>query len=386
MKKLFSLTLALLLILSMTATAFADDEVIEEPGQGGQPTEWNGTYTPTTSTQFTEIIKTYNSDGNVVVNETLTFTSEYSKSNPDVIVDSEGNVTNTPANLTVADLTVNSLTKNETTGKYEAGKLTVTIPALSAAGIYEWTIKETEGNTAGVGYSSAEIHVTALVEYDNSSHALKLASTTSYIKSENNKKADTFENTFNSGSFTVAKDVEGNMASESETFDIIVTLTSTKPIGTDISAAGTTVTPTDWTTNYTDDTKTTVKDYTYEKKLTISENSGKRTFSNIPVGVTVTVVEDGVGTDNKVKGYDYKGVFTRTSTTDGDGQTTTTDEEFTSLTIAHDTNSDIVVKNENKTEVATGISLDTVPYFLMLAVACVGMFLVLSKKRAYREN
>lgn len=384
MKKFLSLTLALLLILSMTATAFADDDA---PEQGEQTEQWDGTYTSTTPTTFEQIVKTYDSEKNVAVNETLTFTSEYNEDNPDVVVDSNGNVTNNPANLTVEDLTVNSLTQNTSTGKYEAGNLKVTIPSLSKAGTYEWTITENEGNTAGVGYSEAAVVVTALVEYDNVSHKLQIASCTSYIKKVNGAKANTFENTFKSGSFTVEKDVIGNMANENDEFDITVTLTSANPIGNDITVGGNTVVPNAWTP-ITDDNNN-ITGYKYTDTHSYSEYGGKRAFANIPEGVTVTVAENNVDSDSKVKGYTYKGVFTRTTTTNEDETVTTTDASFNGLTIADDTNATnaaIVVTNEKTASVETGVSLDTVPYFLMLAVACVGMFLLLSKKRAYREN
>lgn len=337
MKKFLSMMLALVLVLSMGTIAFAD--------------EWDGTYTATAETTFNEVVKTYTSENNVVVNETLSFTSTASTSNPD------GGV----ANLTVADLTVSSL---------NPGTLTVTIPSLSNAGTYEWTIKENAGNTAGVTYSTAEVHVIVLVEYDNDAHALKIANTTSYIKKENGEKAKTFENTFKSSSFTVAKDVDGNQANLNDEFEISVTLTSTQPVGTNVTLAGTTVAPSQWTTNYEQD-GTTVKNYTYTSTLIYSEISGPKTFSDIPVGVTVTVNEN---TDTeKMNGYTYAGTTMNGST-------------FTGLTVADDTNAAIVVKNTKETTIETGISFDTMPYFLMLAVVCIGMFLLFTKKRMMRED
>ena len=335
MKKILSLALSLVLVLSMGTVAFA---------AGGEST-WDGNYTATAETTFNEIVKTYTSENNVVVNETLRFTSTAQKTNPD----------SGTANLTVADLKVSSLTP---------GTLAVTIPSLSMAGTYEWTIKENPGNTAGVTYSNAEVHVIVLVEYDNTNHALKIANTTSYIKLENGQKAKTFDNTFKSGSFTVAKDVEGNMANENDAFEITVTLTSTKPIGTNVTLAGTTVTPDQWTNNE--------GSYTCTSTLNYSEIGGAKTFSDIPDGVTVSVVENTA--DDKMNGYTF------------DNTNNNTDNDFSMNVEDTDDNKAVVVKNTKGEEIATGITLDSIPYILMLAVVFMGLFVFFSKKRMMREN
>ena len=335
MKKILSLALALVLVLSMSTVAFAAE---------GEST-WDGNYTATAETTFNEIVKTYTSENNVVVNETLSFTSTAQTTNPD----------GGTANLTVADLEVSSL---------NPGTLKVTIPSLNMAGTYEWTIKETPGNTAGVTYSNAEVHVIVLVEYDNTKHELKIANTTSYIKQENGEKAKTFGNTFKSGSFTVAKDVEGNMANENEEFEITVTLTSTKPIGTNVTLAGTTVTPDQWTNNE--------DSYTCTSTLNYSEIGGAKTFSDIPDGVTVSVVENTAA--DKMNGYTF------------DNTNNNTENDFSMNVADADNNKAVVVKNTKGEEIATGITLDSMPYILMLAVVFMGLFVFFSKKRMMREN
>lgn len=335
MKKFLSMMLALVLVLSMSTIAFAAE---------GEPT-WDGNYTATAETTFNQIVKTYTSENDVVVNETLSFTSTAQTTNPD----------GGAANLTVADLDVSSLTP---------GTLAVTIPSLSMAGTYEWTIKETAGNTAGVTYSNAEVHVIVLVEYDNTNHELKIANTTSYIKLENGEKAKTFDNTFKSGSFTVAKDVDGNMANENDAFEITVTLTSTKPIGTNVTLAGTTVTPDQWTDNE--------GSYTCTSTLNYSEIGGAKTFSDIPDGVTVSVVESTAA--DKMKGY----TFDNTNNNKGNN--------FSMNVADADNNKAVVVKNTKGAEIATGITLDSMPYILMLAVVFMGLFVFFSKKRMMREN
>lgn len=340
MKKLFSLILAMALTLSMSTAVFADEV----------------SYTPTEATPFNEIVKTYTSENNVVVNETLSFTSEAQTTNPD----------GGAANLKVDDLKVSSLNPEA---------LTVTIPSLSKAGTYEWIIKETAGSTAGVTYSEDEVHVLVLVEYDNTNHALKIANTTSYIKGvkgENDEvvKKDTFTNTFNSGSFTVAKDVIGNMANENDEFEFTVTLTSEQPIGTNITVAGTTVTPEQWTNDNGTWTYTYTADY--------SEAAGAKTFANIPVGVHAAVTENNVNsaTNATVNGYKFAGLFVdgNNKLINGGGETITD----------ADNNRPFVVTNEKTSEITTGINMDSMPYILLLAVVCVGLVGFVVKRRSSR--
>jgi len=339
MKKLLSVILALVMILSLSTVAFADD------GDATEGTPWDGTYTATESKTFNEIVKTYKSENNVVVNETLSFTSVAKTTNPD----------NGDANLSVADLNVTTLTP---------GTLAVTIPSLSKAGSYEWVITEDAGNTAGVTYSNAQVHVIVVVGYDNDLHKLVILNTNSYImKPENGDKLKEYENTFASGSFTVAKHVDGNMANKNDNFEIVVTLTSTKPVGSIIKVAGANVLPSQWVPN-TDKTS-----YTYTSTMNYSDLGGAKAFEDIPVGVTVSVVE--TDTDTNMQGYTY----VNTSGVVGNNFTLTVGDNDTTA------NKNVVVNNEKSTTVEMGVTLDSLPYILLLAVACVGMAVVLTKKR-----
>lgn len=326
MKKFLALVMAMMMILAMGTVAFAD--------------EVNAvTYTPTTKATFNTIDKTYTSENNVVVNETLTFTSTADGSNPD----------GGTAKLTVAELKVDSL---------KPGTLTVTIPSLSVAGIYKWTITETPGNTAGVTYSNDTVHVIVLVGYDNEKHALEILETEYYIKNENDTKTYELVNTFNSGSFSVEKEVTGNMANENDKFEITVTLTSTKPIGTTIDMAGNKVAPSAWTeVNGT---------WTYSSTMNYSKAGGAKTFSDIPVGVTVTVVEN--TNDDMMHGYKQVSIT-------GNGE----------LTITDATNAEIVVTNNKNATIETGISMDNAPYMMIMALVVLAGAAMLLKKRAYND-
>lgn len=351
MKKILPILFIMILTLgiSTVAVAFAEEKTV--------------TYKATKERTFNEVVKTYTSENNVVVKETLSFTSKANTSNPD----------GGDANLTVDAVPVDSShtlletdfsenIKSDLVGK-KGTVIPVTIPSLSKAGTYEWTIREEAGSIAGVEYKTgAEVHIIVLVAYNNENHALEIANIDSYIKLENEKKARTLDNEFKSGTFTVAKDVTGNMANENDKFEITVTLTSDKKIGTDVSLAGKTIEPKDWTEVKDDDG--TVTGWEYTSTLDYSEADGAKTFADIPVGVKVTVEEN----KDKLNGYTYE-------STKMDGK------DFTELTVADDTNAAIVVTNSKGTSIATGISLDSLPYAGTLTAACVGLFLFVSRKR-----
>ena len=154
------------------------------------------------------------------------------------------------------------------------------------------------------------------------------------------------------------------MANENDEFEITVTLTSAKPIGTNVTLAGTIVTPEQWTNNESS--------YTYTSTMNYSEIGGAKTFSNIPDGVTVSVVEN---TDaDKMNGYTF------------DNTNNNKENNFSMNVEDADNNKAVVVKNTKGEEIATGITLDSMPYILMLAVVFMGLFVFFSKKRMMREN
>lgn len=310
-KRLLALMLVVAIVMGMSMTTMAET-----------------TYDPTEEKTFT-IRKTYTSTENFVPGEKLAFEIKANGENPDaepVISIGEDNT-----------YTVNGLEND----------ITVTVPAYDTAGIYKYTIKEVEGNTAGVTYdTTTTIEVIVLVGYDNTNDKLVITQTSYILKDTDGNKVDVFKNEFETGDFTVAKKVTGNMANENDEFEITVTLTSEKPVLTDINVAGITVAPNKWTLNDSV--------YTYTFTGNYSESAGAKTFSDIPVGVTVAVEE----TELSKNGYIYKsGNKNFTITTEGDYS--------------------VEIVNEKGASVDTGIFTTNMPYILALvaiAAVAVAMF------------
>lgn len=327
MKKLISLVLTLMMVFSMSTVAFADEVQ----------------YTKSDPTSFT-ITKTYESTESFVPGETLAFTITPHGDNP-----------------TKETISIGSNDTFEVTGLDNT--ITVTVPSYTKAGVYNYTITEQEGNTAGVTtYDTTKtIHVVVLVAYDNTNHKLVIGNESVngiqvFIESLDGKKTDEFINEFKTNDFTVAKDVRGNMANENDEFEITVTLTTSDKVLTSIKVADSEIAASAWTT--ADGTST------YTKTLTLSEADGAVTFADVPYGVSVSVVETDAGTYDLI-GYEV------------DNEDATETARFT----IDDDGHSVVVVNEFTTEIDTGISMDSIPFILMLAICAVGAVLFISKRR-----
>lgn len=339
MKKLFALLLTLALVLSFGITAMAAEPVMTSK-----------------ATTYEALIKTYNvvggNDATLYPAETLTFTSTPAVGNPD------------PTNLTVNDLEVTGNTKQ---------KLVINVPAYSKVGVYHYTITENAGNTQGVTYTNGAVELSVLVEYDyndtdGDGYGLKatIGVTNSAGEGEEAVKHNTFTNTYSLGSLTVSKEVAGNLASQTQEFDIDVTFTSDKPVLSTITCGdGQTITSANWT----------LADSVYTAKVTVKLAHGDNvTFSNIPAGVTYTVVEQA-----KHEAADPNGSNPET------GYTVTYADEKSAGTITADTVDTVKVVNTKGTTVNTGVVLDSLPYILLIAVAVVGVVLFTARKRRNRE-
>lgn len=171
-----------------------------------------------------------------------------------------------------------------------------------------------------------------------------------------NKKSDEIANTYSAGSLEITKTVTGNMGDKTKYFDVTVTLTgeSGKTYAESYGVTG---------GNHADNPETIKIGVPTMFKI---KHGDTITIDNLPYGVTYTVEEaDYTGTNG---GYDAAAY-----TFSDDAQKI--DSESDTITIT----------NNKGAEIDTGVTLDAAPYFLLLAVAAVGMFLLLSKKRFARD-
>lgn len=337
MKKILSLALALVLVLSMSTVAFATD--VEEK-----------TYTNMSTVTLTKEYKLTNT-GTTSPAETFKF----SKLTCTNVTDAANGVTTNNAPVpTIADV---SYTAGEAGGKNARKNITITLPTYDSVGIYTYTFSETDGGTAGVTYRSEPIILVVTVIEQNG----KVRVAAVHTEGEGKDKSGEFNNEYSAGSLSVKKTVTGIMGDQKKEFNVKVTFNA--PEGETVREAIT----------YVDGTETMTiaagEGWTGSKEVEITlKHDETVTFTNIPYGVTYTVVEDDY-TAKENGGYDEASY------------------QFDDNNKKIDSASDSVTITNNKGgHVDTGISMDSMPYILMLAVVFMGLFLFFSKKRKMREN
>lgn len=197
--------------------------------------------------------------------------------------------------------------------------------------------------------------------------------------------------------FKIMKQVRGPLKNDQAEFGVTVTLESKLPVKSDISYTGGTITTGNWS-------KDTGK-YTTTITLTLKDDQTVA-FSGVPAGVKYTVKEDakhsgpltGENLNTPDAGYttSYYGGGTHVN-----NPTSAKPEEqnygaYNQATgeVGYDNNNNIIIVNnkgmndEDKDMVKpnTGIRLDVLPYFLILALVILGAVVMIAKSRRRREE
>ena len=249
----------------------------------------------------------------------------------------------------------------------------VNYPAFTLPGIYRYTIKELEGDTQGVTYATdTEINVVILVSYNSDGTGL-VAEAGVEKADPDAEKEDSITNIYELGgdnkaedaALTVEKTVTGNLGDKEKLFTIKVTLTAEdgKTVNSDITVSG---------GSDASNTQTIEKGWSGSTDVTILLKDGETvSFDKIPVGVTYVVEEDAshliAGDEPTVEELNSEEGY----------KATYTNEEGTT---AVDTTFEAAIENNKDTGINTGISLDSLPYLLMLAAVAVGAFIIFRRR------
>ena len=337
MKKFLSMMLALVLVLSMSTIAFANE---------GEETN----YTDMSTVTLTKEYKLTNA-GTTSPAETFNF-SALTCTN---VTDAADGVTT--ANAPVPTIANVSYTAGEAGGENAKKNITITLPEYTSVGIYTYTFTETDGGTAGVTYRSKPITlVVTVIEQDG-----KVRVAAVHTEGEGvTTKSGEFNNEYSAGSLSVKKTVTGIMGDKDKEFTVKVTFNA--PAGDTVRGD---ITYVDGDKN---ETIAAGEGWTGSKVVDITlKHDETVTFTNIPYGVTYEVVENDYTGDKG--GYDAAAY----SFDDGSKKIDSASDSVT-------------ITNNKGGHVDTGISMDSMPYILMLAVVFMGLFLFFSKKRKMREN
>jgi pilin isopeptide linkage protein len=244
---------------------------------------------------------------------------------------------------------------------FDRGQATITgvpnsvflnLPWYDHVGYYTYKLTETPGNTAGVTYDTRTLYLTVTVI--NKGDGLIRQVTSLYYYSDNVKlKSQNFENVFSAGNLAITKEVTGNMGEKDRYFNVTVTLNV--PEGKNIATVP---------VSYSGGKYVGAQNVTFtDGKAVVPidlKNDDTITFTNLPYGVTYTAVEE----DVTGAGYDVaKYAFSDTNKT---------------IDTAADT---VTITNNKAKEVATGISLDNLPYIMILVIAAGGLIIFAKRKR-----
>ena len=256
---------------------------------------------------------------------------------------------------TAPDVTIEGLTIAEGA---KTGELKITLPSYSAVGIYTYTVTENATNIAGMTEATnLELKVTVIQNTETGN--LQIAG---IAVRQDSQKTDEIENQYKSGRLKVTKVVAGNMGDRTKEFPITITLNA--PDGKTVASTVT------YKVNDGEATSVTFANGT----ATVNVNLKHKDYveiSNIPEGVTYTVAEDAdikhVNTPDaeqtNVNAYKVGGEIT----------------EDTDIAVAKLTSYEIT--NTKEIKIDTGITLEPLPYVLLMVLAAMGLVVLKLRKR-----
>lgn len=324
MKKFVAILLTLMLVLGIGA-AVADE----------------GPATPTTDLtdhETVKIKKVYKLEG-AGTSPVETFTL---KQVGDGTV-TNGEATSAPAlgTITGAAFAAGAATANGATGE-----ITVALPEYTSVGVYEYTLQEVAGTTAGVTYYGKTIKLVVTVVNGGNNNLLRIAG----VHTESSGvKSDTFENTYRAGTLNVSKTVTGNLGDKNKYFEFKVTLTGEngKTYGDSYAVTG----------GSKDDNP---KSIVIGQETTFMLKHGDTlSIANLPYGVTYTV------TETAVTGYE--------TTKTGDSGTINAAEHTAAFT------------NTKTGSIDTGVTTENLPYVLLIGFVVLAGAALLIKRKAHNN-
>lgn len=236
-------------------------------------------------------------------------------------------------------------------------------------GKYAYTISENETKIPGITKDAHTYEMIVTVvnkQKDNLTNETGYGYYVGMYGAEGQKVPAVFTNTYNSYSLEVKKTVKGNFGDLNDTFTFDITLGEAD--GKDNNYASATVTVSD-AANVANGKTWTIGG----GQQTVTLKHGQTiTISNLPVGVTYTVTEQGAHKE----GWIYKTTGEAVASEDGTKPSIT----------AENSSNKVEIVNEHEGTPDMGVVLDNAPYIAMLAIVAIGgVALMLNKRRRDEE-
>lgn len=324
MKKFVAILLTLMLVLGIGA-AVAD----EAPAT---PT------TDLTDHETVKIKKVYKLEG-AGTSPVETFTLEQ-VGNGSV---KDGDATSAPA---LGIITGATFAEGAANANGATGEITVALPEYTSVGVYEYTLQEVAGTTAGVTYYGETIKLVVTVVNGKNNDLLRIAG----VHTESSGvKSDTFENTYRAGTLNVSKTVTGNLGDKNKYFEFKVTLTG-------------------------------VEGKTYGDSYAVSGGSKDDNPKSIVIGQETTFMLKH-GDTLSIANLPYNVTYTVTETADADYETTKIGDRGT---IGAATQTAAFTNNKNGS-IDTGVTTENLPYVLLIGFVVLAGAALLIKRKAHNN-
>ena len=300
----------------------------------------NGKAPSETFTYNFEPVSYKDGDGNIVNYDVESNEYVSDESNPDTYAVPSG------FSIPAIDNATTAFTESATNTTMQ-DKIDVDIDAYDL-GVYTYKVTEVVPTTltTGVTYTDKPLYLVLTILRDEASENHYVAAL--HYETVTGEKEDAgFTNSYDAGQLTVGKEIVGNMADMDKKFAFTVTFSA--PEGTQIKSD---IEP--------DSTSVTENGLVYTFDLGDGE---KVTFTNIPAGTTYAVTENA---ENYVSDNGAWSDETKTISAN--------DEDTVTFT------------NTLTNEIDTGISLDSMPYLMTLALSAMGALGFAGKKRKEEEE
>lgn len=327
MKKFVSILLVLVLMMSLSVAAFAE-------GTTDQGTTI--TYTDHETVTLTKNYELTNA-GTMSPEETFTFSALK------CIDVKDAGVGVTTENAPVPTIGSVSYLEGEAGSANKTKDITIDLPTYTAVGVYTYEFSENAGATAGVTYYGNKIKlVVTVINGDDG----KLRIATVHTESAGETKSDKFTNTYSAGTLNISKTVTGNLGDKDKYFEFKVTLTGEtgKTYGASYVVSG--------GSNSANPTIIKIG----EETTFLLKHGDTISIANLPYGVNYTV------TETPAAGY-------TTTRTGDDGTINAADQ-----TVAFE-------NNKNNDSIDMGVSMDSLPYILMLVVVGAAVVVIATRKK-----